>query len=240
MTSHQQQDSSNVAYSGPAMPEDHWVNGLFERFPPAKAGAAEAAGRLQGVTRWAETVLREADAQAPMVAISKDVLEKLIASTTLSPRAIENLPCKDQVSAAPSLESADEPSPEFLSADEIAEFEAEARRRYRITHHYDIGNQDVYVEHPTGDVDGLRVALYCWFKASEWFGDAALVSNLGIASLMVAFYGFQHCAKSLGTTIDLYADTERCTGEEFKALMQDGTLYREGLREAMAPHVTLG
>ena len=227
--------------SAPAAAKDHWVDGLFANLPPTEASAAEAAGRLARVRRWAETVLREADAQAHMISIPKGELENVITSTALSPRAIAYLPCEDLVSDAPSLESAEESLPEFeLSAEEIAEFEAEARRHYRITHYYDIGNQDVYVEHPTGEVDGRRVALYCWFKASEWFGDAAMVSNLGIASLMVAFYGFEHCAKSLSTTVDLYADTERCAGEEYKALMQDGALYREGLREAMAPHVTLG
>ncbi|WP_199028820.1 hypothetical protein [Ralstonia sp. ASV6] len=135
-----------------------------------------------------------------------------------------------------------QPSPDHdLSEAEIAEFEADGRRRYRITHYYDIGDQDVYVEHPTGEIDGRRVALYCWFKATDWFGDAAMVSNLGVASLMVAFYGFQHCARAYNSTpVDLYADTERCSGEEYRTLMQDGAFYREGLREAMAPHVILG
>jgi len=241
MTNLQQQNASSVSYSGPAMPEDHWINGLFAELPQSEASAAEAVGSLGGVTRWAETVLREADARSPMVSIPRDALEKLIATTSLSPRAAANLPGVALVSEVPGLEAEEEPSPTHdLSPDEIAEFEAEARRRFQITHHYDIGDQDVYVEHPTGEVDGRRVALYCWFKASEWFGDAALVSNLGIASLMVAFYGFQHCAKRYSTTVDLYADTESCVGEEYKALMQDGTLYREGLREAMAPHVTSG
>jgi hypothetical protein len=78
-----------------------------------------------------------------------------------------------------------EGSPEdgqVLGDEDFKDIEEDLRREeariYRITHTYDIGNQDVYVEHPTGDVDGKRVALYCWFKASEWFGSAAIVSNL--------------------------------------------------------------
>ena len=125
---------------------------------------------------------------------------------------------------------------ESLFKDIEAQLQEEAKRKYRITHHYDIGDQDVYVEHPTGEVDGKRVALYCWFKAAEWFGDSALVSNLGIASLMVAFYGFRHCAVTISTTVDLYSDAESFKG--YKELMAEETLSHEGLRAAMAPHVS--
>lgn len=116
--------------------------------------------------------------------------------------------------------------------------EAEKSRTFRITHHYDIGNQDVFVERAEGDVNGLRAALFCWFKACEWFGDSAMVSNLGIASLLVTFYGFRHCAVSQTcTTVDLYADAERV--ENYDALMSDPSLDREGLRAAMQPHVSV-
>lgn len=116
------------------------------------------------------------------------------------------------------------------------ELKAEGKKVFRITHHYDIGNQDVYVEHPTGAVDGRRVALYLWFKAWDWFGSAVLISNLGIAAVMVAFYGFRHCATHpCSTTVDLYFDAEGFRG--YDELMSDPSLHREGLREVMAPHV---
>ncbi|WP_454727693.1 MULTISPECIES: hypothetical protein [Cupriavidus] len=114
----------------------------------------------------------------------------------------------------------------------------EAASRFRITHHYDIGNQDVYVERATGEADGRRAALYCWFKACEWFGESAIVSDLGIASMLVTFYGFQHCAASnISTTVDLYADAEGFS--DYAALMRDESLFRDGLQKAMRPHVTV-
>lgn len=113
---------------------------------------------------------------------------------------------------------------------------ADGKRYYRITHWYDIGNQDVFVEHRTGELDGKRVALYCWFKASEWFGSSALVSNLGVAAAMVSLYGFRHCATHpFATGVDLYSDAEGYP--EYESLMSDPSLHREGLREALAPHV---
>lgn len=116
------------------------------------------------------------------------------------------------------------------------DLKAEGAEVYRITHHYDIGNQDVYVRHPTGEVDGKRVALYCWFKACEWFGMSIVVSNLGIASAMVALYGFRHCATHpFATAVDLYHDAEGY--REYESLMNDPALHRDGLREALAPHV---
>lgn len=136
-----------------------------------------------------------------------------------------------------------EGSPEdgqVLGDEDFKDIEEDLRREeariYRITHTYDIGNQDVYVEHPTGDVDGKRVALYCWFKASEWFGSAAIVSNLGIAAAMVSLYGFRHCAtRHFCTTVDLYADAEGYP--DYQSLMADASLHREGLRHALAPHL---
>lgn len=125
---------------------------------------------------------------------------------------------------------------EAMVAATAKELETEAPKILRITHHYDIGNQDVYVKHPTGELDGRRVALYLWFKAEQWFGDRVLISNLGIAAAMVAFYGFRHSATdSLCATVDLYSDAEGV--KDYEALMSDASLHREGLREAMAPHV---
>lgn len=121
---------------------------------------------------------------------------------------------------------------------DLSDLEAEGKCVYRITHHYNIGNQDVYVEDPTGEIDGKYIALYCWYKACDWFGTGALISDLGIASVMVAFYGFRHCASHpFSTTVDLYHDTKGIGAEKYQALMNDPALHRDGLREAMAPHI---
>lgn len=123
-----------------------------------------------------------------------------------------------------------------MLADAEIDLKAEGEKIYRITHHYDIGDQDVHVEHPTGEVDGKRVALYCWFKACEWFGMSVVVSNLGIATAMVSLYGFRHCAvHPFSTAVDLYHDVEGFKG--YDELMADASLHRDGLRELLAPHV---
>ncbi|HGO6128507.1 TPA: hypothetical protein ACK3RK_007092 [Burkholderia cepacia] len=123
-----------------------------------------------------------------------------------------------------------------ILADAEIDLKAEGEKIYRITHHYDIGDQDVHVEHPTGEVDGKRVALYCWFKACEWFGMSVVVSNLGIATAMVSLYGFRHCAvHPFSTAVDLYHDAEGFKG--YDELMADPSLHRDALRELLAPHV---
>lgn len=100
----------------------------------------------------------------------------------------------------------------------------------RVTHHYDIGNQDVFVERRTGDVDPVRAAIYCQFKAEEAAGDRE-VMNLGIAAALVAFYGFVHCAECECPTVDLYKDREAFCGQGHADLMADASLHREGLGE---------
>lgn len=106
----------------------------------------------------------------------------------------------------------------------------------RITHHYDIGNQDVFVERRTGEVDPMRAAIYCQFKAEKLAGDRE-VMNLGIAAALIAFYGFVHCAECECPTIDLYKDREAFCGPRHEGLMADESLHREGLEEFMARFV---
>jgi len=68
-----------------------------------------------------------------------------------------------------------------------------------------IGDQGVTVQAPAG-FDARRAALYVQFKAEEWFGDDKMVTNLGIAAALVAFYGCKHAAKTrFGESIDMYA-----------------------------------
>lgn len=103
----------------------------------------------------------------------------------------------------------------------------------RITHHYDIGDQDVFVERRSGEVDPRRAAIYCQFKAEKVAGDRE-VMNLGIAAALIAFYGFVHCARCECPTIDLYKDREAFCGPGHVELMADESLYREGLEEFLA------
>lgn len=129
-----------------------------------------------------------------------------------------------------------------LDDNEIKEIEAsialDKTRYFRITHHYDIGNQDVYVQRRTGSIDGKRAALYCQFMAEEWFEPGVIVSNLGIAAMLVSFYGFFHTAQtSICTDIDMYYDRERACGPNIGTLLNDPVLVRVGLKEAIEPHL---
>src|ERR1035437_2276990 len=104
---------------------------------------------------------------------------------------------------------------------EIAEIEASVyfstiapkKATFRISHHYDIGDQTVYVERKDGNVDAKRAAVFCLFMTEEWFGPHFMLSNLGIAACLCAFYGFRHTARtSIATDLDLYFDRERMCG----------------------------
>lgn len=128
-----------------------------------------------------------------------------------------------------------------FSDDEIAAFEEqrrkEAERNYRIHHHYDIGNQDVYVERRTGEIDGKRAALYCQFQCEEWFGYDAILSNLAVGALLCMFYGYRHRAVAVlesATEIDMYSDREKACGAPCSELLADTSLHRIGMRETMA------
>jgi hypothetical protein len=104
----------------------------------------------------------------------------------------------------------------------------------RITHHYDIGNQDVFVTRKDGDVDPLRAALYCQFKSEEWFDESSALTNLGIAALLVMHYGFRQAAATEDCqTIDMYREREAACGPRYGELMADVSLHRDGLRESM-------
>lgn len=114
---------------------------------------------------------------------------------------------------------------------------------YRITHHYDIGNQDVYLtrrktEDGVGnEIDARRAALYCWCVAEAAYGHI-LVSNLGIAAALCRFYGFTHHWATYGAqVVDLYGDLEGL-GPAYAPLMADPALAREGLAQWLEPFVS--
>jgi len=127
-------------------------------------------------------------------------------------------------------------------ADEMAEIDASIalaiQTCFRLSHHYDIGDQSIYIERKTGAVDAKRAAVYCVFMSEEWYGRERLISNLGIAACLCAFYGFRHAAVTpLSTRIDLYYDKERMCGPGYVEMMKDKSLNRDGLREFMAPFI---
>lgn len=133
----------------------------------------------------------------------------------------------------------DEPGP---TPEELAELEAEVEQLKRdqvcITHHYDIGDQRVFLRRVAGTVDAKRAALYLQFRCEEWFGTSKMLTNLGIASLLVTHYGFQHApATEVCSVIDMYSDREAACGGLSAELVRDLSLYREGIREAMIPHL---
>ena len=110
---------------------------------------------------------------------------------------------------------------------------------YRIFHAMDLGDFSVFVAPKDGAPDTRRAALYCQFKAEEWFGDEVMLSNLGVASLLVQFYDHLPAPRLQSLRpewfIDLYGDREAACGEECHELMADQSLVRPGLKRAMHP-----
>ncbi|MGF6996826.1 hypothetical protein [Paraburkholderia sp. GAS32] len=120
-------------------------------------------------------------------------------------------------------------------AEEHAEEATHKSNVYRITHYYQIGDQDVYVTDPTGEKNGKEIAAYIFGWACEWHGHGNLISNLGIAAMMVQFYGFIHCAKDEdATTVDMYWD---CQGNDFLTILNNETYERNTLRKAVVPFI---
>ena len=110
---------------------------------------------------------------------------------------------------------------------------------YCIFHALEVGDFSVFVAPKDSAPDTRRTALYCQFKAEAWFGDEVILSNLGVASLLVQFYDHQPAPRVQGLHpewfIDLYSDREAACGEEWHELMADETLVRPGLKRAMHP-----
>lgn len=110
---------------------------------------------------------------------------------------------------------------------------------YRIFHAMEVGDFSIFVAPKDGAPDTRRAALYCQFKAEEWFGDEVMLSNLGVASLLVQFYDHLPAPRLQSLRpewfIDLYSDREAACGEEWHELMADQSLVRPGLKRAMHP-----
>jgi hypothetical protein len=108
---------------------------------------------------------------------------------------------------------------------------------YCIEHFYDMADQRIYIKRVTGDIDAKRAAIYCQFMCEEWFGPEKTLTNLGVASLLITFYGYQHYMAVPGTTIDMYADRAEYCGEKYQQIIDDASLHRKRLYEFMVPHV---
>ena len=110
---------------------------------------------------------------------------------------------------------------------------------YRIFHAMDLEDFSVFVAPKDGAPDTRRAALYCQFKAEEWFGDEVMLSNLGVASLLVQFYSHEQAPRLRDLRpewfIDLYGDREAVCGRPWRELMADQSLARQGLKRAMHP-----
>jgi hypothetical protein len=106
---------------------------------------------------------------------------------------------------------------------------------YRIFHSYDLGDQSVYIFQANSQVNAKEAALYLQFKAEEYFGSDAWLSNLGLAALMIQFYGFQQCALTNNCEqINMYSDRERaCTSEIYQSLISKKELHRENIQHQL-------
>lgn len=112
-----------------------------------------------------------------------------------------------------------------------------ADQAFRIFHHYDVGNQAVYIRRQSGSADVRRAAAYIQTMAGKWFGVNADLGNLAIASALVAFYGCQHWSEtSLCQQIDMYS-VRSSLFDRSDQIGLDTMLQREGLREYIARHV---
>jgi hypothetical protein len=100
-----------------------------------------------------------------------------------------------------------------------------------------MGDQRIYIKRASGDIDAKRAAIHCQFMCEEWFGPEKNLTNLGVASLLITFYGYQHYMAVPGAKIDLYSDRAAFCGLQYNELLSDKTLYRENLRGYMEPHV---
>lgn len=106
---------------------------------------------------------------------------------------------------------------------------------YRISHYYQIGDQDVFVESET---DPTEAAVFCQFTVETADHDDRCVSNLGIAAALVNFYGCSHCAASDDAIkIDMYSERERLCGKWYRNEFDKSYFQREGLYEYLMPHV---
>jgi hypothetical protein len=104
---------------------------------------------------------------------------------------------------------------------------------YCISHGYDVGNQCMYVTQGSDRINGKEAALFLQFTAEQFYGPERFLSNLGIAALLVQFYGFQQCAVTESYEhIDMYSDRESATTKNiYEALMSKAELQRDGLKE---------
>lgn len=106
-----------------------------------------------------------------------------------------------------------------------------------IFHPCDIGDLSITIEAPEG-YDPRYAAIYLQFTAEKLIRVDALVSSLGIAAGLVAFYGCRHAARNDDSLkIDLHNDREALLGDPYHAMMADPVLYRGGLREFLIPHL---
>ncbi len=116
---------------------------------------------------------------------------------------------------------------------ETQEEELIDRQVYKIHHHYDIGNQAIYVSSKS---DPTRAAVFCQFMSEEWFGYEHSLSNLAIANILVSLYGCWQAAETENyISIDMYSDREALCGN-WKELKKEG-LSRKELKIFIAPHI---
>ena len=85
------------------------------------------------------------------------------------------------------------------------------------------------------------IYLYLQFQAEAFYGESAMLSNLGIAALLIEHYGFQHWrATAACIFIDMYSEREHASyPQHYRALMENKELYREGLKSSMECHLRM-
>ena len=88
-----------------------------------------------------------------------------------------------------------------------------------------------------------RPAIYCQLLAEQMFGPTVRISTLGIACALVAFYGCEPAERIADAALinlrSIRAEYVGTAGNRYKylELMADPALHREGLVEALRPHI---
>lgn len=96
------------------------------------------------------------------------------------------------------------------------------RKTYCITHHYNIGDQDVYIEAKRG-FDVIGAAVYLQRKAEELSGDDCMtLSGLAIANAIVSLYGCENgMRRNNAVLVDMHQEREKRARKDIMASLKN-------------------
>lgn len=112
-------------------------------------------------------------------------------------------------------------------------------KTYKIFDVHNIGHRGIYID---SDENPIEFAVYCQLFMEFMVENCVSVSNLGIASALVAFFGCEHGATcESAIPIEMYSERENHFGEWFIENVQSGDeskFFRKGLYDYLLLHIT--